>query len=277
MVTGGTFYRTYDGVDLMDKTKPATVSSFRLDKYEITVGRFRGFIDAWSAGWRPATGAGKHSYLNGGKGVVSDDGSYEGGWDPSWNTQLPTDRQDWDNDLVCFTPGAGYTPNPGSHEHRPVDCLSWYAAYAFCIWDGGFLPSEAESNYAAAGGNQQRVFPWSNPPTSTSVDCSYANYKLGIQNFCVSAGNGNDVGSESPKGDGRYGQADLAGNVAEWILDWDGPLPLPCDDCARLSGGTNRITHGGSGYTTDNAIRAGAYFDVPPGKPTQGARCARAP
>jgi len=42
-VTGGSFFRGYDGVTDGDTSKafPATVSDFRLDRYEVTVGRFR--------------------------------------------------------------------------------------------------------------------------------------------------------------------------------------------------------------------------------------------
>src|SRR5690606_7167704 len=47
VVTGGTFDRINDG------DFPATVSTFRLDKYEVTVGRFRKFAAAWDGGWRP--------------------------------------------------------------------------------------------------------------------------------------------------------------------------------------------------------------------------------
>jgi len=48
-VTGGTFYRTYtnDGSGPTAEADPATVSSFRLDKYDVTVGRFRQFVSAW--------------------------------------------------------------------------------------------------------------------------------------------------------------------------------------------------------------------------------------
>lgn len=75
-VTGGTYYRTYDddsmnlvppdGGPPTDEADPAAVSSFRLDKYLVTVGRFRQFMSAVSppdggAGWLPVAGSGKHT------------------------------------------------------------------------------------------------------------------------------------------------------------------------------------------------------------------------
>ena len=76
LVPGGTFSRSYDGVSAgyTDPQYRATVSDFRLDKYEITVGRFRQFVAAWDAGWRPAQGDGKHSHLNGGSGLTTGGG-----------------------------------------------------------------------------------------------------------------------------------------------------------------------------------------------------------
>ncbi|MGO9835775.1 MAG: SUMF1/EgtB/PvdO family nonheme iron enzyme [Polyangiaceae bacterium] len=38
-----------------------------------------------------------------------------------------------------------------------IDCVNWYESYTFCIWDGGFLPSEAEWEYAAGGGSHSLV------------------------------------------------------------------------------------------------------------------------
>ncbi|HEY8039603.1 MAG TPA: SUMF1/EgtB/PvdO family nonheme iron enzyme, partial [Polyangiaceae bacterium] len=169
LVPGGTFHRSYDGVSWKDAAFPATVSDFKLDRFLVTVGRMRSFVTAVENGWQPAAGSGKHEHLNGGGGV---NGGTEGGWDPSWNAGLATDRAGWDQNLLCDSKYQTWTSDAGGNEQRPINCVEWQEAYAFCIWDGGFLPTEAEINYAAAGGNEQRVYPWSTPPTDETIDCS---------------------------------------------------------------------------------------------------------
>lgn len=225
-VTGGTFYRSFDGVSYTDKSHPATISEFRLDKYEIIVGRFRQFVKAIVAGWRPPAGSGKHTHLSGGQGLITIEGGHETGWDASWNSLFPTTADEWTSKLVVAQ--GTWTGSPGANENKPISNQSWYDAYAFCIWDGGFLPSESEWNYAAAGGGGpggQRVFPWSTPSTSTTVDCAHANYahpQPGTGTPACTSPNctggcpttaPNNVGSESPLGDGAYGQTDMSGNI----------------------------------------------------------------
>jgi formylglycine-generating enzyme required for sulfatase activity len=286
-VPAGTFYRSYDGVSLgfTSQASPATVSAFRLDIYEATVGRFRAFVNAVDAGWLPAAGSGKHTHLNGGKGLAlsSPVGTYESGWQIAWNTMLATTASAWTANLQCSTTTETWTASPAANENRPINCVTWTEAYAFCIWDGGFLPSEAEWNYAAAGGTEQRVYPWSVPATITTVDCSYANYYGGAGGtYCVAPGVGgtNPVGVLSPKGDGKWGHVDLAGNVWEWTLDWDASYATPCTDCASLSSGTARVIRGG-GYAAAATSELASFrgSDAPTNRYSGfvGMRCARTP
>jgi hypothetical protein len=67
LVPGGTYYRSYNGVDFTDKSYPATVADFYLDKYEITVGRFRQFVNAGMGTQAnpPAAGAGANPLIAG--------------------------------------------------------------------------------------------------------------------------------------------------------------------------------------------------------------------
>jgi sulfatase modifying factor 1 len=318
-VPGGTFYRSYDGVSCpggpdagvgdsngdpgcyTSQAYPATVSGFRLDKYEITVARFRQFVNAVVGGWLPTAGAGKHAYLNGGQGLAdsSSPGAFETGWNEAWTSatsptgdqpfNLPTTLHGWQENLEGEGSGPTWSAVAGPDDSLPIKSLDWYEAYAFCIWDGGFLPSETEWNYAASGGGEQRVYPWSSPQTSAAIDCTYADY-LGLVDDtvpCLPYGGSmppqvNSVGFNSPKGDGKWSHADLAGNVWEWTLDFYAPYVTPCTDCAYVGGSSGlRVSRGGGG--TDNAsrllasTRAAEVPWVPSSLTFGGARCAREP
>jgi len=272
-VPGGTFDRSYDGLTFTDPTAPATVSAFRLDTFEVTVGRFRAFVQATANGWVPPAGAGKHAALAGG-GLNA---GMEAGWESEWTPSLESTRAAWNAALDCGDPYATWTQSPGANESLPVNCVTWYEAYAFCIWDGGFLPSEAEWNEASAGGSEQRAYPWSVPPASTEADYTYASYDCMGQSCDPS--DILPVGSD-PKGAGKWGQLDLGGNILEWTLDWfETPYAVPCVDCAALGVGKNRVLRGGS-FEDDEAEMLASARDsnTPPTRnESYGARCARAP
>ncbi|MGA7122704.1 MAG: SUMF1/EgtB/PvdO family nonheme iron enzyme, partial [Polyangiaceae bacterium] len=224
-------------------TDPATVSGFRLDKYLVTVGRFRQYVNYLvGGGTPPANGSGIHAHLNGGLGLSdsSNPGSYETGWDAKdWNSYIPAGpaaASAWNTNLGYGT----WTGVPGAQENLPI-FASWYAAYAFCSWDGGFLPSEDEWEYAAAGGSQQRYYPWGS--TDPGTDNQYAiygcNYPGGTT--CNPNALGLAIANIAPVGTaalgaGLWGQLDLVGNVTQWNLDyWSG-----VDVASGAAVGTNR-------------------------------------
>jgi formylglycine-generating enzyme required for sulfatase activity len=264
LVPGGTYYRSYNGVDFTDRSYPATVADFYLDKYEITVGRFRQFVNAGMGTQAnpPAAGAAANPLIAG------------SGWDSTWKTNLSANTAGLEAAVKC---GAGYqtwTDTAGSNESQPMNCLDWYTAFAFCAWDGGRLATEAEWNYAAAGGSEQRYYPWSSPATSTTIDDSYAVYCGG------SCSGTQNVGSKSPKGDGKWGQSDLAGNVFEWTLDWYDTYQMPCNNCADItdtSASYRVMIRGGSFDNVASDLRSAYrdYYDPENHVYGIGARCAR--
>jgi formylglycine-generating enzyme required for sulfatase activity len=269
-VTGGSFYRDYNAATATGTSYPATVSSFKLDQYEITVGQFRRFVTAVAGGYRPSAGAGKHVHLNGGKGLanVGAGGGFETGWDTSWNSRLYSTKAAWDSGLNCYS-GPTWTSGPGGNENKAINCISWYQAFAYCIWDGGFLPSEAEWQYAA-GSAQQRYYPWSSPASSTTINATYATYATSLMA---------NVGS-TPAGNGPFGHSDLAGNAGEWTVDFYDTYITPCTDCTNLATAPNVARRGGSYGNTATDVRTFSraayggreYIDL-----YVGGRCARAP
>jgi formylglycine-generating enzyme required for sulfatase activity len=251
-VTGGTYYRTYtnDGTGPTGEADPATVSSFRLDKYLVTVGRFREFVSAvlppdGGPGWLPSSGSGKHTYLNSGNGLNATGGGYESGWVAADDSNVaPTNAN-----LACDATSATWTTSAGTQENLPINCVNWWESYAFCIWDGGFLPSEAEFESAAAGGSQQREYPWGSTAPGTAcpgTGCKYAiydcEYPSGTE-ACMGVASIAAVGTAT-LGTGLFGQLDLSGDLSEWNLDWYAPY-AQCTDCADFTAASYRVLRGG--------------------------------
>jgi len=251
-VSGRTYFRTYtnSGTGPTGTADPATVSSFRLDKYEVTVGRFRQFVNAWNVGngWSPPAGSGKHTHLNGGQGLANSGsaGNYETGWDASDDSKVsPTG-----GNLACSPNYSTWTLTAGANEKLPISCVNWWESYAFCVWDGGFLPSEAEWEYAEAGGSQEREFPWgSTAPGTSNQYAVYGCYYPNGSGTCTGVTNIAPVGTPTA-GAGVWEQLDLEGSVGEWTLDTYSTYVDPCTDCAYLAAAFPRVTRGGDFAST---------------------------
>jgi formylglycine-generating enzyme required for sulfatase activity len=187
---------------------PVRLSGFWLDKYEVTVGRFRHFVDAYD-GTKPVSEAGALP------------NNRRSGWKPDWDVYLPSDNEELRTSLVaidakCNESFRTWTPAAGNSECLPINCIDWYVSFAFCIWDGGRLPTEAEWEYAAAGGAENRLYPWgSEAPTGERAifECN-ASGGPSCQPPDI-----RPVNTTSPLGYGLFGQADLAGSMLERTRD----------------------------------------------------------
>jgi sulfatase modifying factor 1 len=298
MVAGGTYDRTYANTTLSQPSgDPATVSPFRLDKYEVTVGRFREYVAFLTGigGNPPTAGSGKHTHLNGANGLLNtadsgaDAGPYETGWDPSWDSFIPTGSgaaATWTTNLTTacvngqFSTWTENVDAGASHENLPINCVGWYAAYAFCIWDEGFLPSEAEWELAAAGGSMDRNYAWgsASPGTNNEYAVFGCNYPSG-SGQCADGGSANfaPVGTTT-MGVGLWGQLDLGGNVWEYALDSiTSAYPNPCVDCTYEPPAPQvRIARGG-GFADTSSVLVAPFrgYGFPTADSNTGIRCAR--
>lgn len=254
LVPGGPFFRNFDNDEYAEQNLPATVSAFYLDRFEVTVGRFKQFLLGYAA-LELAQGAGKATH-------VDDDQGWSG-------VQLPT-KTDLVASLVSCDGTTWSDTLVPADDKLPVNCVPFDVAYAFCIWDGGRLPTETEWNFAAAGGDDQRVYPWKAPLAGPPISAAFANYG--------DANPGPVSPGLTPAGDGRWGHSDLAGNVIEWTLDyWRSDLPESCSDCVNATASGERVVRGGYFHHDEYGVKVAFRSSAPPETRHSaiGFRCAR--
>jgi len=264
-----------------------TMPAFRLDRFEVTVSRFRAFRAAWDVGWRPAEGSGKHVHWNDGLGLPSAPAiGYEHGWqasyledtNPSEETQLPI--------FPNASPYATWSETTGDDELRPINFVNFFEAVAFCIWDGAFLPTSSDRGYVARGGSAMRPYPWGTTEPGPDFDLAVYGCYFPDGGSCDGPESIAPVGTAA--GESLFGQLDLAGNLAEWAL----PTAPGCDpqDPSRhcvnwptppvVGGATPAPIYGGAFDGDASSLAnnvAGTALSYSTREPHIGFRCARVP
>ena len=134
----------------------------------------------------------------------------------------------------------GSNPSVFKGAKRPVEYVSWNDCQAFIrklnsISGRRFrLPTEAEWEYAARGGNRSRGYKYAGSNNLSAVAWYYDN----------SGNQTHEVGGKQPNELGLY---DMSGNVWEWCQDWYGSYSSSSQTNPTGSySGSNRVMRGGS-------------------------------
>jgi len=255
LVKGGTFRMGSDEMPDESPVHEATVNSFWLDRYEVTVGEFARFVEA--------TGYQTEAERFGWSGVFD---SASGEWQrrdgANWRHPEGTDR------------------SPAANE--PVTQVSFADASRYARWAGKRLPTEAEWEYAARGGAAGKRYAWGDElrpggkPAANWWQGEFPRRNTVEDGFPGRA----PVGSFAPNG---YGLHDMGGNVWEWCADWYGASYYSASVAANPPGphtGAERVIRGGSwmcseNYCSNYRVAARGHTAPDSGLNNLGFRCAR--
>lgn len=115
----------------------------------------------------------------------------------------------------------------------PVVSINWYQAKLFAAWAGKRLPTETEWEFAAKSGVSGRVYPWDGHQVQRQDGSYRANFRqangvFDLDGYVLMA----PTNAFSPNDFGLY---NMAGNVAEWVLDSYNPTYNVLDSFGSLS------------------------------------------
>ena len=183
----------------------------------------------------------------------------EQGYEDTYGDEKPAHRVTLDDYYIGQTEVTqelwqavmGNNPSKFKGNKHPVECVSWNDCQTFISRVNSLtgqrfrLPTEAEWEYAARGGNQRRGYKYSGSNFLSDVAWYYDNAFDGIDDDSPDYGTHN-VATKSPNELGIY---DMTGNVFEWCQDWeDGDYysRSPQSNPMGPSSGSSRVYRGGS-------------------------------
>lgn len=164
-------------------------------------------------------------------------------------------------------PAGCYDEFPINEAPKPVGCVTWFEAAAYCQWAGARLPTEAEWEYAARGPGGT-IFPWGD--TFDPARLNYCDFNCTYKWRDTSFNDGYSwtapVGSYT-SGVSWCGAQDMAGNVWEWVADWYDPFYYTVSPAQNPQGpaeGSDRGFRGGSAHFFPPYQRSARRGGIPP-------------
>jgi sulfatase modifying factor 1 len=250
--------------------RTATLRPFWIDAVAVSNERFAEFVDATSY----VTAAERYGWSVVFGGLLPDD------FPPTRGAaQAPWWRQVF---------GADWRHPEGPHSSvadrmgHPVVHVSWNDAMAYCAWAGMRLSTEAEREYAARGGLEQRRYAWGDELAPEGEwRCNIWQGTFPSRNTLEDGHLGTaPVDEFEPNG---YGLYNVSGNAWEWCSDWFHPsfhAHGARDNPTGPPSGQAKVMRGGSYLCHDsycNRYRVAARSSNTPDSSTgnTGFRCAR--
>ncbi|MGH7711398.1 MAG: formylglycine-generating enzyme family protein [Gemmatimonadaceae bacterium] len=221
-IPGGQFLMGGDGPHALPNEKPVHpvhVDGFFIDRDVVTNAQFAEFVKATGyvtvaertpdvaallAQLPPGTPAPTKDKLDAGSLVFAP-------------TERDVDLRDWSR-WWRWVPGASWRHPEGpsssivGKELHPVVQVAWDDAAAYATWSGKRLPTEAEWEFAARGGAEQREYAWGD----AAFDHNRPQAHIYDGTFPTHSATTRPVGSFPPN---AYGLRDMSGNVWQWTLD----------------------------------------------------------
>ncbi len=239
LVDGGTFMMgspTGVGWSGEHPQHSVTLNSFRISKYEVTNQQFVDFLNSIDD-IDPEGNVGSLPYIN------------VGFFTPTFHSDI-------------IYNGINFAVYNGK-ENYPVVGVTWYGAKAFCEFYGGRLPTEAEWEFAARGGNNSNNYIYSGSDNIDDV-AWHSDNSVNPDNPMSDNQGTHPVGQKNPNELGIY---DMTGNVFEIVNDWydeDYYYNSPSVNPQGPSSGTYRVQRGGSWFHSYSSGRVASRFYISP-------------